>query len=373
MSIWFSIGFTVSIFSIILITRKENSLFSEKIATAILGIWTLRFVLFYVKENTDVSFFPLLYFLDQGFFFVDGPLLFLYSKSLSVNRIRCKALLHFIPAVMAFAVTIYTYFQVPKADWPRIIEQLLSQSKQNIYRVSVEESVFIYCILIHNAIYALLSLKDVKKIKKVMLSNLSTINKSGVNWLSKFVKFWMFLLLIPLTIYFFNYIYPIVNIHYLEMGLIISLVLSAIYFGTNVIEQENIRIVHQEDETKTNNLKNKLSEKQAEIFQRLLAFMEKEKPFLEVDLTLNKLANLINIKSNELSYIINKNTYGNFHDFVNQYRIESVKKELTQSNEQIIMIAYANGFNSKSTFNSVFKKKTGMTPSQYRKTYTKVR
>jgi len=118
-------------------------------------------------------------------------------------------------------------------------------------------------------------------------------------------------------------------------------------------------------------IKKEVSDKQIEDLRRIRDFMEEKKPYLEVDLSLDKLAKLTNLKPNELSYIINNCTAGNFHDFVNIYRIESVKRELKQSNEQIILIAYSNGFNSKSTFNSVFKKNTGMTPSQYRKSLTK--
>ncbi|MGC9366431.1 MAG: helix-turn-helix domain-containing protein [bacterium] len=67
--------------------------------------------------------------------------------------------------------------------------------------------------------------------------------------------------------------------------------------------------------------------------------------------------------------MINESLQQNFFNFVNSYRIEEVKKMLVDevnSDRTILEIMYECGFNSKSSFNSVFKKQTGLTPSQYR-------
>ena len=62
--------------------------------------------------------------------------------------------------------------------------------------------------------------------------------------------------------------------------------------------------------------------------------------------------------------IINENLYKNFFDFINTYRIEEMKKQLQgESKYTILGIAYESGFNSKSSFNRIFKKYTGQTPS----------
>lgn len=371
MTILFSIGFTVSLFSILLLARKENYSISEIIATAILGVWAVRFILFYLKGNVDLTPLPWLYFIDQCLFFLDGPLLYLYTKSLLHKGITKKALWNFVPALFASVVTICTYLQIPKDEWVDVIEQLSSQIEQNTYTVSIEESVFILSVLVHNIIYTIVSLKGLKKIRKMMLANLSTISNRGVQWLSKFIKFWILLLVLPLVIYFINYIFPIIAIQYLEMLLIISLVASAIYFGAKTIEQEHIDFYNNEDKQEVNVIEKEVSDSQLKIMQNLREFMERKQPFLEVDLSLSKLASLTNLKPNELSYLINNCTNGNFHDFVNEYRIENVKTQLKETNEQVILIAYSNGFNSKSTFNNVFKKNTGMTPTQYRKNLTR--
>ena len=107
--------------------------------------------------------------------------------------------------------------------------------------------------------------------------------------------------------------------------------------------------------------------------RRLVEAMEKEKPYLDCELTLQKLARRLSIHPHHLSQIINERLNQNFFDFINSYRVEEAKKRLIDPGEKhfsIIAIAEEVGFNSKSAFNSVFKKYVNMTPSEWRKTYS---
>lgn len=67
--------------------------------------------------------------------------------------------------------------------------------------------------------------------------------------------------------------------------------------------------------------------------------------------------------------MIKLSPYENFYDLINTYRIEAIKQQLLTSDEQIIQLAYQNGFKSKSTFNKIFKEKTGMTPKAYKASF----
>jgi AraC-like DNA-binding protein len=113
-----------------------------------------------------------------------------------------------------------------------------------------------------------------------------------------------------------------------------------------------------------------LPETVKEVLPRLMQLIEEEKVFLEADLTLNKLAQQLNVHYNHLSQIINEHLKYSFNDFINRYRIEEAKKIMEkpgESKKTILEIAYETGFYSKSVFNTAFKKFTGKTPSQYRK------
>jgi YesN/AraC family two-component response regulator len=106
---------------------------------------------------------------------------------------------------------------------------------------------------------------------------------------------------------------------------------------------------------------------------KLKLLMETEKPFLNPNLELPSLASKINLTPHELSYLLNNCMNCNFFEFVNQYRVEEAKNLLLSDKHKhlnILGIAYESGFNSKTTFNSTFKKLTGFTPSHFIKNST---
>jgi len=97
--------------------------------------------------------------------------------------------------------------------------------------------------------------------------------------------------------------------------------------------------------------------------------MQKDKPFLESEITINRLADLLGTSIHKLSQVINEEHNRNFFDFINYYRINEVKKLLSDStidDFKIESIAYDCGFNSKSSFYAIFKKHTHLTPTEYR-------
>lgn len=89
--------------------------------------------------------------------------------------------------------------------------------------------------------------------------------------------------------------------------------------------------------------------------------------YLEADLTLNKMASVLGIKTNALSQVINQVHNKNFNTFINQFRLKEAKKLLIETDLKIESIAYDSGFSSLTTFNSFFKKEVGITPSTFRK------
>jgi len=103
----------------------------------------------------------------------------------------------------------------------------------------------------------------------------------------------------------------------------------------------------------------------------LIQAMDNQKPFLDAELSLFKLASQLNISSHLLSYIINKGCNENFYQFVNRYRIEEAKKMIDDpkmDHLSLMGIALEVGFNSKTVFNTTFKKSTNQTPSEFKKT-----
>ena len=100
---------------------------------------------------------------------------------------------------------------------------------------------------------------------------------------------------------------------------------------------------------------------------RLLALMADEQPWLEPELTLTELAHRLRTNPSVLSRVINSGCGQNFNDFVNSYRVAEAERKLADprlSHYSLVGVALESGFNSKSTFNRVFKKLRGITPGE---------
>nr|WKN35603.1 helix-turn-helix domain-containing protein [Tunicatimonas sp. TK19036] len=107
--------------------------------------------------------------------------------------------------------------------------------------------------------------------------------------------------------------------------------------------------------------------------RKLMNFVEQESPFLNPNLSLRLLAEQVEIHPNQLSWLINEQLGKNFNEFINRYRIEHFKKlAVDPSNNHISLIglAYESGFNSKTVFNTFFKKEMGVTPSEFIKNHS---
>lgn len=106
-----------------------------------------------------------------------------------------------------------------------------------------------------------------------------------------------------------------------------------------------------------------------ETYEKLCNLVTTNKLYKKTDLKIVDLSDALGESSRTISILINTFYEGNFYDFINSYRIEEAKLLLTNSDEEmtILAILYESGFNSKSVFNAVFKKVVGETPSSYRK------
>lgn len=102
--------------------------------------------------------------------------------------------------------------------------------------------------------------------------------------------------------------------------------------------------------------------------RKLLELMETDRPWQESELTLADLAGLLHTTPHKISEVLNSHIGQTFYDFVNGYRVREVQQRLAgERAPKLLALAMDAGFASKSTFNEVFKKHTGQTPSAYRR------
>ncbi|MGN7889852.1 helix-turn-helix domain-containing protein [Dyadobacter endophyticus] len=125
-----------------------------------------------------------------------------------------------------------------------------------------------------------------------------------------------------------------------------------------------------ESEQSVSQKKKTISDEKIALFhQRLLAIMETERPYMDSEITLPKLARMIFLNTYQTSYLINSGFNENFYNFINRYRLENCKKMLAGSefdHLSILDIAFESGFNSKTSFNTAFKRYTGCSPREFR-------
>ena len=104
------------------------------------------------------------------------------------------------------------------------------------------------------------------------------------------------------------------------------------------------------------------------INKRLIQLMEVSKPYLDCELTLGKVADMLEISEHELSGLLHTEMQTSFYDLINGYRMAAVKEKLLEPDSKkytILSAAYESGFNSSSTFYRIFKEHTGMQPKAF--------
>lgn len=152
---------------------------------------------------------------------------------------------------------------------------------------------------------------------------------------------------------------------------IIMIALSLFIFGVGYVHLINPDVLKNAHNGKSKYENSSLSTTEAKAhLEKLLDYMNAVKPYLDGDLKLDNLADRLSIPSHHLSQIINERLEKNFYEFVNGYRVQEAKRIFSDPQKKkykILRVALESGFNNKTSFNTVFKKEVGMTPSEFRK------
>jgi AraC-like DNA-binding protein len=315
-----------------------------------------------LSKTSYIELLPRLEKIHQPFTFLGAPLLFLYVRALLSTRpaLGRKALLHFIPSVLC-ALYLIPYYLRSGAD-----EGSISIAYYGVRWFTVRSALLIVQFLVYLILIAFMLVRRSRAAKergpseRIMLFQIRFLLTTFLILWSVGVVHYMASLLVPAY-----YKTP-------ETDLIIPLGLTALVYALAYLgfrKPEALTGVAEPTVKKyvQSNLTPERSDRYAE---KLLRFMETEKPYTQSDLTLQQLAERLAIPTRHLSRVINERLNQNFADFVNSYRVEEAKRRLidpAKKHYSILAVAEEVGFNSKSSFNSVFKKHANMTPSEFRK------
>ena len=140
-----------------------------------------------------------------------------------------------------------------------------------------------------------------------------------------------------------------------------------IYVG---LRQPIIKIENYTDKKGKRYISSKLAiSEKGEILKKIRNKFGNDRLYLDPELSIEKLSKATTISSRNISQVINEILKQNFYEFVNSYRIEEAKRQLSNpddADKTVLEILYSVGYNSKSAFNLTFKKNTGLTPSEFR-------
>lgn len=365
-----TIGYTITGFAILAVLMKKRFNRQTWYGVLLLFIWCLRYLTYFFKKNLNLEEYSFLIVFDQNLLFLDGILLYWYIKSLGSKLSLRIQLIQLIPVYISFIISFRTYFSMDALELFHLYESKKAARKAGEHQFSLERSLYVIMRIGYNLFFILSSFKLMTKYENLLQLNYSNIKNLNINWLRTITWLWLLLLLVPLMLIFINYLYPFYSTSFFEILLFLGMLITTIVFSVNVINQKYI-LERDEDNIIT---QGKVEFNQhddfemSNIFDMLNKLIEEKELYKKESLSLKMLSESAKLKPIEVSRAINLKNGTYFHEYINSFRIAAVKKELLETNEQIIIIAYRNGFNSKSTFNAAFKKNTGMTPSEYRKT-----
>lgn len=358
-------------FSLLLLSKKDKSQ-ADYILLAWLcfsGLHILGFFSIYSKiEGLDPSYRSLGFSLPL----VHGPFLYLYTiQNTSSIKFKAKRLLHFLPFFLS--ILLFSRFHFFTLEEKNIV--FLNKGK------GFETELLLNQIAITSSgvFYTIISLIKLLKYRKNMLNQFSNTEKINFNWLLYMIFWIMAIWVIVLFVKNENMIFAFASMFVLWIG----------YFGTkqvkvfsqNTIDEYDENLILKSDEKPESEVfsnstyikyqKSLLSENEAnEIHNNLINLLKDQKPYKNPELTLNQLAQMLNIHPNHLSQVINTKENKNFYELINERRIiEFIELSKQPIIQQYTMLALAMdcGFNSKASFNRNFKSYTGLTPRDFLK------
>ncbi len=169
---------------------------------------------------------------------------------------------------------------------------------------------------------------------------------------------------------------PLYYIDYYVYSTIVLFVFGLGYFG---IKQKDVFTSNDNnpEEKKDSTKKPVIITEQDKLFaEKLQRYMILQKPYLNEKLTLQDLAVLLKVKPYYITFVLNHVMNKKFYDFVNYYRVEEIKKRIGEGEilrYTILSIAFDCGFNSKASFNRIFKSFTGYSPTEYIESFSKLK
>ncbi len=338
--------------------------------------YTIGFMDWYdTYRNTKINYW--LIYLGLGL----GPLIYFYVKAVTISdfRFKRKDLWHFFPLLVYVVYRIFIF--IYDANQPGFDD---NQNGVLMKKLDFEYVGTFWGALfnIQHLLYLAFTLQLFYRYKKEIQEYFSNTYRLELNWIRNFLFLYSFL-------FVYSVIQLFVNLSIFELSWIqrwwyqLISAMVVIYIGIKGYFTDTTTLSGLDFKLRKSSNYNRSTfpERVAELSpaqsvelekdkKTVLHYLESEKPYLNADLNLKDMAMALKMSRAQLSEVINLGFKKNFNDFINSYRVQAIKVMLDNGAHQqlsLLGIAYDCGFNSKATFNRVFKRLTNSSPSEYLK------
>ena len=357
------IGFVQALFGILIFISKRP----RHLCFSILTIWLSIIAVFLGAQLLP---FEVVDYFKPGIFpiiFIFGPLLYFYVSSLTIEDFKLKLnhIWHLIPLAL---ISIHR----------STIDAVSVSSSTNIAEnpAFIFNKIYFILLIISTFIYWIFSVKLIlihRKNIPFYFSNYTS--KNTLNWLVFVVLIFLLFFVAQL---FVSSIEKVFDTNLIKFPILFTnltiFTFIMVFFGINqsVIynskKQNRERIIDISVPKYTNSALNKKQIEELNI--TVFSYLKSKKPFLNPEYSLQMMADDLSISRQKLSQTFNIGKQKNFYKIINEFRIEEVKQMLNNpdfNHFSVLGIAFECGFNSKTSFNRIFKEETGFTPSTYKK------
>ncbi len=372
--------------SIFLFSIKANKI-SNKLLGLLTLFWGIIIGTFALQSEGLYTQFPHLLRVFSQLLFLLFPLLYLQVKYLisKHSHFERSDLLHLIPWLLMIILNFGFYISSAEE------KLILSRNDTLYYQVIAILSEEI--IAIQGVVYSILGLKMLSKYERKIKDYQSNIDKMILKFQYIGISLSLFAWIIGIIGIHLEFFHVEINLDlfifvYLTLVLFIYVISYSALKSPEIykLDESQIKVMFRKNQdnkpwgndkpiavktiVETSDKVDQFSDDPIaeEINNKLLDFIDTEKPYLNPELSLQELADNVEVKRHHLSNVINQKHNKNFYEFINQYRIEEVKALMVDPknrNYKLMSLAYDAGFNSKASFNRIFKQMTNMTPSQF--------
>ena len=316
--------------------------------------------------------YPFIAFFAYSYAMLLGAATFIYVQVLTSQKqlFRWHYFLHSLPYLF---FTIILYFKLQGHANPVITEAILEIENTETPLMWGQTLVNIFL----GPIYLIISLFRLRNHRRKIQNDFSFSENIDLQWLKHVVLSTTGVWIVAIIMTLISNYNDLIPSRIGDNIIFAFLVILVFFIGYHGMKQQVIfspvpstkNSKPKSTKVKAQYVKSSLKDKESkEYLDILLNYMKDQQPYLDGKLSLAQVAESLDISTNHLSQVINSELNKNFFDFINGYRVELIKeKMLNKSNSHLTLLgmAYESGFNSKSTFNIIFKKFTETTPSQF--------